>query len=167
MDEDTLTSGRGMLKQSGPNAQNTGGVQTSKTHALQPRLHELQVRLHCAALHLLVCASQHFQRSYSGARVCNTCASSALVHIFKDRLGATSWDDVLQKADRRLNAQLLSSELDDSLESLQGESGMHSSVMASVRGNSRRQATGVARNKDKADRATYQTVLDPRTRLVG
>lgn len=78
------------------------------------------------------------------------------------RLGYLS----VQKAGRRLNAQMLSDELDDSLESLEGTSGMHSSVMAAVRGNSRRQATGVARDKDKADRATYQTVLDPRTRLV-
>lgn len=56
-------------------------------------------------------------------------------------------------------------QLDDALESLGGQR-MHSSVAATVRGTARQQATGADRTKDKADRATYQTVLDPRTRLV-
>jgi len=74
---------------------------------------------------------------------------------------------LLQKADRRLNAQLLERELDDTLESLQGlDHTMGSSAMTAVRGNARKQSVGAPRTKDKADRATYQTVLDPRTRLV-
>jgi serine/threonine-protein kinase RIO1 len=60
----------------------------------------------------------------------------------------------------------MTNELDDALESLEGGANMDSSVQAAMRSNSRRQATGNAREKDKADRATYQTVLDPRTRLV-
>ena len=73
---------------------------------------------------------------------------------------------LLQRADRRLNAQLLDSELDDTLESFEGGCNLGSSAVASVRGSANKQSTGVAREKDKADRATYQTVLDPRTRLV-
>ncbi|CAL8466744.1 g6280 [Coccomyxa elongata] len=72
----------------------------------------------------------------------------------------------LQRADRRLNAQMQTNQLDDALESLGGSQSMHSSVAATVRGTARQQATGADRTKDKADRATYQTVLDPRTRLV-
>ncbi len=72
----------------------------------------------------------------------------------------------LQRADQRLNAQMLTNQLDDALESLGGRQSMHSSVAATVRGTARQQATGADRTKDKADRATYQTVLDPRTRLV-
>ena len=72
----------------------------------------------------------------------------------------------LQRADRRLNAQLLDSELDDTLESFEGGCNLGSSAVASLRGSAKKQSTGVAREKDKADRATYQTVLDPRTRLV-
>ncbi len=72
----------------------------------------------------------------------------------------------VQRADKRLNAQLLDSELDDTLESFEGSCNIGSSAAASVRRNANKQSTGVAREKDKADRATYQTVLDPRTRLV-
>ena len=71
-----------------------------------------------------------------------------------------------QRADRRLNAQLLDSELDDTLESFEGGCNLGCSAIASVRYSATKQATGMAREKDKADRATYQTVLDPRTRLV-
>ena len=71
-----------------------------------------------------------------------------------------------QRAGRRLNAQLLDSELDDTLESLVGGCNLGCSAAASVRSSASKQASGVAREKDKADRATYQTVLDPRTRLV-
>ena len=72
----------------------------------------------------------------------------------------------VQRADRRLNAQMQTNQLDDALESLGSGQRMHSSVAATVRGTARQQATGADRTKDKADRATYQTVLDPRTRLV-
>ena len=72
----------------------------------------------------------------------------------------------MQRADRRLNAQLLDSELDDTLESFEVSCNLGSSAMASVRGSANKQSMGVSREKDKADRATYQTVLDPRTRLV-
>lgn len=73
----------------------------------------------------------------------------------------------MQRADRRLNAQLLDSELDDTLESFEGSCNLGSSAVAAVRGSANKQSMGVSREKDKADRATYQTVLDPRTRLVG
>ena len=72
----------------------------------------------------------------------------------------------VQRADRRLNAQLLDSELDDTLESFEGSCNLGSSAVAAVRGSANKQSMGVSREKDKADRATYQTVLDPRTRLV-
>ena len=65
-----------------------------------------------------------------------------------------------------MNAQLLESELDDTLESFEGGCNLGCSAIASVRSSAKKQATGMAREKDKADRATYQTVLDPRTRLV-
>ena len=65
-----------------------------------------------------------------------------------------------------MNAQLLDSELDDTLESFEGGCNLGCSATASVRSSANKQATGRAREKDKADRATYQTVLDPRTRLV-
>ena len=71
-----------------------------------------------------------------------------------------------QRADRRLNAQLLDSELDDTLESFEGGCNLGCSAVASVRHSANKQASGMARERDKADRATYQTVLDPRTRLV-
>lgn len=76
-----------------------------------------------------------------------------------------SWFAV-QSAERRLNAQMQTAELDDALESLGAGQAMHSSVRATVRGAARQGATGSEHTKDKADRATYQTVLDPRTRLV-
>ena len=82
---------------------------------------------------------------------------------------ASDWQTLLlnvQRADRRLNAQLMDSELDDTLESFEGSCNLGTSAATAVRGSANKQSMGVTRNKDKADRATYQTVLDPRTRLV-
>ena len=47
-----------------------------------------------------------------------------------------------------------------------GPANMHTSVVAAARQNAARAATGTTRRKDKSDRATIQTVLDPRTRMV-
>jgi RIO kinase 1 len=44
--------------------------------------------------------------------------------------------------------------------------GMSNSVTTSVRDNMRRQAEGTTQTKEKADRATVEQALDPRTRMV-
>ena len=71
-----------------------------------------------------------------------------------------------QQVERRLNAQMLDRELDDALESFEGNHGLSGAALAAARDSGRRAATGPARERDRKDRATYQTVLDPRTRLV-
>ena len=73
----------------------------------------------------------------------------------------------MQGAERRLNAQMLDCQLDDSLEALgDGARRLGGTALTDVRASTRRGVTGPARAKDRKDRATYQTVLDPRTRLV-
>ena len=62
---------------------------------------------------------------------------------------------------------MLDSQLDDSLEALgDGQRRLGGTALTDVRASTRRGVTGSARAKDRKDRATYQTVLDPRTRLV-
>jgi hypothetical protein len=56
---------------------------------------------------------------------------------------------------------------DDTLAVLGGDFAMDASVATAVRGSARAQlAGGAARGRDKSERATVETVLDPRTRLV-
>ena len=43
---------------------------------------------------------------------------------------------------------------------------MDSSVRTAIRQNTHKQMQGNARSKDRSDRATVETVLDPRTRMV-
>ena len=56
---------------------------------------------------------------------------------------------------------------DDTLAVLGGDYAMDASVATAVRGSARAQLAGAApRGRDKSERATVETVLDPRTRLV-
>ena len=56
---------------------------------------------------------------------------------------------------------------DDTLAVLGGDYAMDASVATAVRGSARAQLAGSAsRGRDKSERATVETVLDPRTRLV-
>ena len=43
---------------------------------------------------------------------------------------------------------------------------MDSSVRTAIRQNAHKQMQGSSRSKDRSDRATVETVLDPRTRMV-